>query len=101
MDKSARRRPRLAFLLLRGLDHFAHDLVASLPGATDWEVQPFHVANRAELDVAFAWTDRPDLDAIWFEFCWPPFPRLIAETDFAGRRVIVRVHRIEAMETTY
>jgi glycosyltransferase involved in cell wall biosynthesis len=54
-----------------------------------------------DLDAALAWTDRPDLDALWFEFCWPPFPRLIAETEFAGRRVIVRVHRIEAMETTY
>jgi glycosyltransferase involved in cell wall biosynthesis len=101
MDELSHRRPRLAFLLLRGLDHFAHDLIAALPLATGWEVRPFHVAGPEDLDVAFAWADCPDLDTVWFEFCWPPFPRLIAETDFAGRRVIVRVHRIEAMETSH
>ena len=101
MDELPHRRPRLAFLLLRGLDHFAHDLVAALSEATGWDVRPFHIATQADVDAALVWTDRPELDSLWFEFCWPPFPRLIAETDFAGRRVIVRVHRIEAMETTH
>jgi glycosyltransferase involved in cell wall biosynthesis len=101
MNELPLRRPRLAFLLIRSLDHFAQDLIAALPEETGWDVRPFHVANLADLDAALAWTDRPDLDALWFEFCWPPFPRLIAETDFAGRRVIVRVHRIEAMETPH
>jgi glycosyltransferase involved in cell wall biosynthesis len=101
MDQFPRRRPRLAFLLLRGMEHFAQDLIAGLPEATGWEVQAFYVANAADLETALCWTDRPDLDALWFEFCWPPFPRLIGETDFADRRVIVRVHRIEAMETNH
>jgi glycosyltransferase involved in cell wall biosynthesis len=93
------RRRRLAFLLLRGLDHFAHDLVDSLPLLIDWDIRAFHIAAPADFAAALAWADEPSQDALWFEFCWPPFPRLIAETDFAGRRVIVRVHRIEAMET--
>jgi glycosyltransferase involved in cell wall biosynthesis len=101
MDALPCRRPRLAFLLLRGLDHFAQDLIAALPEATGWDVAPFHVAGPSDLEGALAWTDRPDLDTLWFEFCWPPFPRLIGETDFAGRRIVVRVHRIEAMETPH
>ncbi len=95
------RRPRLAMLLLPGLDHFAHDLLARLPAATGWDIAPFYVSADADLAAALAWTDLPDRDALWFEFCWPPFPRLIAATDFGGRRVVVRVHRIEAMETDH
>jgi hypothetical protein len=95
------RRPPLAFLLLRGLDHFTHDLIEALPETTGWEVRSFHISGSSALDTALAWTDRPDLDSLWFEFCWPPFPQLIVSTDFVGRRVIVRVHRIEAMGTMY
>lgn len=95
------RRPRLAFLLVPGLDHFAHDLIARLPAATGYDVQGFRLTSPAAFEDALAWTDRPEQDAIWFEFCWPPFPQLIAQTDFKGRRVIVRVHRIEAMETRH
>jgi len=101
MDDLPRRRPRLAFLLLRSLDHFAQELIGALPEATGWDVQGFLIAGPADLVAALAWTDRPDIDALWFEFCWPPFPRMIAETDFVGRRVFVRVHRIEAMETSH
>ncbi|WP_428487729.1 hypothetical protein [Rhodopila sp.] len=95
------RRPRLAFLLLPGLDHFAQALLDGLPGMTNHDVQAFQVTSLAAFEAALAWTDRPDIDALWFEFCWPPFPRLIGQTDFGGRRVIVRVHRIEAMETSH
>jgi glycosyltransferase involved in cell wall biosynthesis len=95
------RPPRLAFILLRGLDHFAHDLIARLPEATGWEVRGFLLNRLTDFHAALAWTDRPASDALWFEFCWPPFPHLIAETAFGGRRVIVRVHRIEAMETNH
>jgi glycosyltransferase involved in cell wall biosynthesis len=95
------RRPRLAFLLLPTLDHFAQDLIERLPTAIRWDVRGFLLANLVDFHAALAWTDRPDIDALWFEFCWPPFPHLIAQTDFAGRRVIVRVHRIEAMETNH
>jgi glycosyltransferase involved in cell wall biosynthesis len=101
MDEFSTRPPRLAFLLLRGLDHFAQDLIALLPHQSGWDVRPFHVSGPADLEAALAWTDRPDRDAVWFEFCWPPFPALIAQTGFGGRRVIVRVHRIEAMETPH
>jgi glycosyltransferase involved in cell wall biosynthesis len=95
------RRPRLALLLLRGLDHFAHDLIARLPDAAGWDVRPLYVGSRSDLDAALEWTDHKDTDALWFEFCWPPFPALINAIDFAGRRVIVRVHRIEATETPH
>jgi glycosyltransferase involved in cell wall biosynthesis len=95
------RRPRLAFLLLPTLDHFAQDLIEKLPAAVGWDVRGFRLASLADFQAAPAWADRPDIDALWFEFCWPPFPHLIAQTDFVGRRVIVRVHRIEAMETNH
>jgi len=85
-------------MLIPGLDHFAQDLLARLPDATGWEVRPF---APSDLPAALAWTDNTATDAVWFEFCWPPFPQLIQQTDFAGRRVIVRVHRIEAYEANY
>jgi glycosyltransferase involved in cell wall biosynthesis len=90
------RRPRLAFLLLPGLDHFAHELIAALPDACGWDVRGFDIRTPEDLGTALQWTDDVGRDALWFEFCWPPFPRMIAETAFAGRRVILRVHRIEA-----
>jgi len=101
MDGVSRRRSRLAFLLLPTMDHFAHDLIERLPAASGWEVRGFLIKQPSDVAAALAWTDHRERDALWFEFCWPPFPRIIAETDFAGRRVIVRVHRIEAMETNF
>jgi len=91
---------RVAFLLLRGLDHFAHDLVAALPG-DGFEVRAFYVAGPDDLAAALAWADDPARDAVWFEFCWPPFPELIARTEFGDRRVVMRVHRIEAYGTDH
>ena len=91
---------RVAFLLLRGLDHFAHDLLAALPGE-EVEARAFYVAGTQDIAQALAWADDPARDALWFEFCWPPFPELIAQTDFGGRRVVVRVHRIEAYGTDH
>jgi glycosyltransferase involved in cell wall biosynthesis len=88
-------------LTLPGLDHFTADLLARLPAASGWEVMRFAVKGPASLSTALAWADDPSRDAVWFEFCWPPFPAMIAATDFAGRRVIVRVHRIEATEAPY
>ena len=95
------RAPRLAFMLLPGLDHFAHDLIAGLPATGALEVKPFTLRSPVDLNAACAWANDADRDAIWFEFCWPPFPALIAQYDFAGRRVIMRVHRIEAYETSH
>ncbi|HEX7390980.1 MAG TPA: glycosyltransferase family 4 protein [Acidiphilium sp.] len=95
------RPPRLAMLLLPGLDHFTADLLACLPAASGWEIRPFTVTGTGTLAAALAWTDDAAGDALWFEFCWPPFPALIGATDFGGRRVIVRVHRIEATETPH
>jgi glycosyltransferase involved in cell wall biosynthesis len=88
-------------MTLPGLDHFTADLLDRLPGASGWEVTKFAVTGPASLSSALAWADDPSRDALWFEFCWPPFPAMIAATDFAGRRVIVRVHRIEATEAPY
>lgn len=96
----AERPQRLAFMLLPGLDHFAPDLVAGLP-SPGLEVRAFPVRSMADLSAACAWADDPDRDALWFEFCWPPFPAMIARHDFGGRRVIMRVHRIEAWETRH
>jgi glycosyltransferase involved in cell wall biosynthesis len=95
------RAPRLAFMLLQGLDHFAHDLIARLPATGAIEVKPFTLRSLADLNAACAWANDAGRDAIWFEFCWPPFPALIAQYDFGGRRVIMRVHRIEAYETPH
>ena len=95
------RAPRLAFMLLQGLDHFAHDLIARLPATGAMEVKPFILRSLADLNAACAWANDAAQDAIWFEFCWPPFPALIAQYDFGGRRVIMRVHRIEAYETPH
>jgi FkbM family methyltransferase len=90
------RPPRLAVLQLRGLGHFLPDLVAGLSASEQVEVRCFTVTGPEVMAAALAWTDDPARDALWFEFCWPPFPELIACTEFGGRRVIVRVHRIEA-----
>jgi hypothetical protein len=58
----------------------------SLRYPTGCEVRPCCLNGPADRVSALAWTDRADLDSLWFEFCRPPFARLIAETDFAGRR---------------
>ena len=87
-------------MMLPSLDHFTADLLARLPAASGWEVKKFMVTGPAPMAAALAWTDDTSRDAVWFEFCWPPFPALIGAIDFAGRRVMVRVHRIEATETS-
>jgi glycosyltransferase involved in cell wall biosynthesis len=89
--------PRLAMMTLPSLDHFTGDLLARLPAASGWDVRNFYWTGPATCAEALAWTN----DAIWFEFCWPPFPALIGATDFGSRRVVVRVHRIEATETPH
>ncbi len=94
------RAQRVAFMLLPGLDHFVPDLLARLP-CPGLEVQAFHVRGMAELQAACAWADDANRDVIWFEFCWPPFPAMIAAFDFGGRRVVMRVHRIEAYGTKH
>lgn len=93
--KVIQRKGRVAFLLLPGLDHFAHELVSALSNDA-LDVRSFYVLKPDDLADALAWADDPARDAVWFEFCWPPFPELIARTEFAGRRVVMRVHRIEA-----
>ncbi len=93
--------PRLAVMMLPDLDHFAGDLLERLPDASGWDVRKFPVTGPAFMATALAWAGDPSRDAIWFESCRPPFPAMIAATDFAGRRVIVRVHRIEAAEAPY
>lgn len=86
-------------MLLPGLDHFAHDLAAAMPAPGELDVRAFHGPDS--LPGALEWADDAARDAVWFEFCWPPWPGLIARTDFKGRRVVVRVHRIEAYETMH
>jgi len=95
------RAPRLAIMTLPSLDHFIPDLLVRLPAASGWEVKKFTVSAAETIATAFAWADDTKQDAIWFEFCWPPFPTMIGAIDFGGRRVIVRVHRIEATETPH
>jgi len=96
------RPPRIAFLLLGGLDHFAPELIAGLAAGGQVEARGFPLSLiRDTLAEAMAWADDPEHDAIWFEFCWPPFQKLLAETDFGGRRVIMRVHRVEAYGSSH
>jgi len=92
---------RLAIATLPGLDHFVPELRRGVQDSARMEARIFPVRGPGDLTTALAWADDPAVDAIWFEFCWPPFPALIAATDFGGRRVVVRVHRIEAYETDH
>ena len=95
-----RRERRVAFLLLEGFDHFTHDILAALPGE-EVEARAFYVSGPLEIAAALAWADDPARDALWFEFCRPPFHELIEQTDLAARRVVVRIHRMEAYGTNY
>jgi glycosyltransferase involved in cell wall biosynthesis len=88
-------------MMLPGLDHFTGDLLTRLPAVSGWDIAKFMVTGQHSLPEALSWTDDPARDAVWFEFCWPPFPAMIGATNFDGRRVIVRVHRIEATEAPY
>lgn len=96
-----KRVPRLALMTLPTLDHFTSDIIERLPAAAGLEIRKFMVTKPAVLNEALAWLDDPAQDSIWFEFCWPPFPAMIEATEFGGRRVIVRVHGIEAKEAPH
>lgn len=96
-----RRSPRLAMMTLPSLNHFITDLLARLPAASGWMVKEFMVTGPGSMAAALNWANDASQDAVWFEFCWPPFPAMIGAIDFAGRRLIVRVHRIEATETPH
>lgn len=93
--------PRLALMTLPTLDHFTSDIIDRLPAAAGIEVRKFVVTSPDVLMAALEWTDEPARDALWFEFCWPPFPAMIEATEFGGRRVMMRIHRIEATETDH
>ena len=95
MTQGLGRPPRIAFILMGGLEHFAPELIAGLCASGEVEARGFPLKGGS-LAEALAWADDPARDAIWFEFCWPPFQKLLAGTDFGGRRVIMRVHRAEA-----
>ncbi len=95
-ERPVSRLPRLAIAVLPGLDHFIPDLARALAATGAVQPRVFAVRDMDALTAMLAWADHPDTDAIWFEFCWPPFPALIAAAAFGGRRVVVRVHRIEA-----
>jgi glycosyltransferase involved in cell wall biosynthesis len=96
-----KRPPRLAIATLAGLDHFVPDLARALNEAGGIEASVFTLRSRETLPAMLAWADAPELDTIWFEFCWPPIPELLAGTDFGFRRVLMRLHRIEAYEADY
>ncbi len=101
MQNAASTRPaRLAIATLPGLDHFVLDLARDLPEFGVLDVQVFSVRSTADITTILAWTNHEG-DAVWLEFCWPPFPALVDSTDFGHRRVLVRVHRIEAYETEH
>lgn len=91
---------RLAIATIPTLDHFVLNLARELPVSGTLDVKVFPIRCPADLDTALAWTDRPG-DAVWFEFCWPPFPAMINNTEFGHRRIMVRVHRIEAYEADF
>ena len=101
ISRGMHRARRLAMLTLPTLDHFTADLLSRLPAASGWDVKKFMVSGPGTVAAALDWADDRSGDALWFEFCWPPFPAMIGAIDFAGRRVIVRVHRIEATETPH
>jgi glycosyltransferase involved in cell wall biosynthesis len=101
MNDAAYIRPsRLAIATLPTLGHFTPALARELPVCGVLDVQVFLVRGPADLSAILDWTDQAG-DTVWFEFCWPPFPALIGNTDFGHRRVMMRIHRIEAYETNF
>ena len=95
------RPPRLAFATLPGLDHFVPALARALNDSGRVEARMMPIRTAADMAAVLAWADDPAHDTVWLEFCWPPFPSFLASTDFGGRRVVIRVHRIEAYETDH
>ncbi|MCK8782928.1 FkbM family methyltransferase [Roseomonas sp. NAR14] len=100
------RLPRVAVIVLSGLDHFAGDLPVALEETGRLEARSFRShagmgSAHAAVAAALAWADDPARDSVWFEFCWPTFFPAIRDTDFAGRRTVVRIHRIEAQDTNH
>lgn len=86
--------PRLGFLTLPGLDHFTHDIIARL-GAT-YDVTKYEINDIRVFREAVSQSD-----ILWFEFLWPPFLDLINTTNFGNKRVIVRLHAVEATEQDF
>jgi len=86
--------PRLGLLTLPGLDQFTHDIVDRLGhthNLTKYEISDLQVFRHAV----------SDSDIIWFEFLWPPFLDLINTTNFGNKRVMVRLHAVEATERDF
>lgn len=87
-------KPRLAFLVPRGQDHFLPDIIAGLE--TNYDVRKFPTNTAEETAEAVAWGD-----TCWFEWCSELTVHASHNLDFSGKRLICRLHRIEAMETDH
>lgn len=86
--------PRLGLVTLPGLDHFTHDIVARLS-------QTHNVTKYEIKDMTVFRTAVEASDILWFEFLWPPFLDLINTTNFGNKRVMVRLHAVEATERDF
>lgn len=89
-------KPRIAiFDLLNPRDRsFMRPLAAHLEGA--WQVDFYHPGTVDEVTQA-----TQDCDVLWFEWCGPLAVYATNHIDLLGKKVIVRLHSFEAIDTNY
>ncbi len=73
---------------------FMRPLAAHLE--TGWQVDFYHPGTADEVARA-----AQDCDAIWFEWCGPLAAHATNQIDLCGKKVIVRLHSFEAIDTNY
>lgn len=73
---------------------FMRPLAAHLEGA--WQVDFYHPGTVDEVAEAAR-----DTDILWFEWCGPLAAHATREMDLRGKKIIVRLHSFEAIDTNY
>lgn len=85
---------RLAFVTPPGNRFFISILVKAL--APHFEIREFIATEAEVVRQALAWGD-----IVWFEFCQPPFLAIIDKLGGYPKRVVVRLHRYEAVDRDF
>ncbi len=81
-------RKKLAFVCIKGLDNFIHDIINNL--TNDYEIKCFLVENNSTIDKAISWAD-----IVWFEFCNEAAVIGTNSQKIINKKVIIRLHRYE------
>lgn len=99
MSGSLNAKPRIAiFDAMNPLERsFMAPLVAHLQA--DWQVDFQHTASRER--IAGVARNVADADVLWLEWCLPPAVVASTQHDLRGKKVIVRLHSFEAIDTNY